>query len=51
MTMAIAHGLDAAILDPLNKPMLNAVITAEALAGHDDYCMNYLSAYREKRLQ
>lgn len=51
MTMAIANGLDAAILDPLDKPMTIAVVTAEALAGHDDFCMNYLSAYREDRLE
>lgn len=51
MTMAIAHGLDTAILDPLDKAMTVAVMTAEALAGHDDFCMNYLSAYREDRLE
>lgn len=51
MTMAIARGLDAAILDPLNKTMMRAMITAMALTGQDDYCLNYLNAYRENRLE
>jgi len=51
MIMAVAHGLDAAIVDPLDRDMMSAVITAQALAGHDDYCLNYLKAYREKQLQ
>jgi len=50
MIMSISHGLDSAIIDPLNKSMLAAILSAEALAGHDDFCMNYLSAYREDRL-
>jgi 5-methyltetrahydrofolate--homocysteine methyltransferase len=51
MIMAIAHGLDAAIVDPLDRGMMSAVITARTLAGYDDFCMNYLKAYREKQLE
>jgi cobalamin-dependent methionine synthase I len=50
MIMSIARGLDAAIVDPLNKSMMTAIISTEALTGHDDFCMNYLSSYRENRL-
>ena len=50
MTMAIAKGLDGAIINPLEQRMMANIITAEALAGRDDYCMKYLTAYREKRL-
>mgnify|MGYP001813957357 FL=1 len=46
MTMAIAKGLDGAIVNPLDKPMMASIVAAEALAGRDDYCMNYLKAYR-----
>ncbi len=46
MTMAIAKGLDGAIVNPLDKPMMAGIVAAEALAGRDDYCMNYLKAYR-----
>jgi cobalamin-dependent methionine synthase I len=46
MSMAIAKGLDGAIVNPLDKKMMANIITAEALAGRDDYCMAYLKAYR-----
>ena len=46
MIQAILKGLDGAIVNPLDKGMVNAIITAEALAGKDDYCMNYLKAFR-----
>ncbi|MGB5984601.1 MAG: dihydropteroate synthase [Desulfobacterales bacterium] len=46
MTMAISRGLDGAIVNPLDKEMVKAITIAEALAGRDDYCMNYLTAFR-----
>jgi 5-methyltetrahydrofolate corrinoid/iron sulfur protein methyltransferase len=46
MTMAIAKGLDGAIINPLDRRMMAIIIAAEALAGRDDYCMNYLKAFR-----
>jgi 5-methyltetrahydrofolate--homocysteine methyltransferase len=51
MSMAITKGLDAAILDPLDKRMMANVLAAEALAGKDRFCMNFIRAYREGRLQ
>jgi 5-methyltetrahydrofolate--homocysteine methyltransferase len=51
MTMAIARGLDGAIVNPLDRRMMAAIIAAEALAGRDEYCMAYLKAYRAKRLE
>lgn len=46
MGMAIAKGLDGAIANPLDKEMMSRIVAAEALAGRDNYCMNYLQAYR-----
>jgi cobalamin-dependent methionine synthase I len=46
MSMAIAKGLDGAIVNPLDKKMMANIITAEALAGRDEYCMAFLKAYR-----
>ncbi len=46
MTMAIAKGLDGAIANPLDRQMMANIVAAEALAGKDDYCMNYLKAFR-----
>jgi len=46
MTMAIAKGLDGAIINPLDKKMMANIVAAEALAGRDNFCMNYLKAFR-----
>lgn len=49
--MAIARGLDALIINPLDRKMIQNLIAAETLAGRDDYCMNYLKAYRKKKFE
>ncbi|BBO76032.1 methyltetrahydrofolate--corrinoid methyltransferase [Desulfosarcina widdelii] len=46
VTMAIAKGLDGAIINPLDSSMMATIIAAEALAGRDGFCMNYLKAFR-----
>jgi 5-methyltetrahydrofolate--homocysteine methyltransferase len=51
MSMAIVKGLDGAIVNPLDKKMMASIITAEALAGKDPYCMQYLKAYRAKAFE
>ncbi|MGD8962542.1 MAG: methyltetrahydrofolate cobalamin methyltransferase [Desulfobacterales bacterium] len=51
MVMAIIKGLDGAIVDPLDKKMMAAIIAAEALAGKDEWCDNYLTAYRGKKFE
>jgi 5-methyltetrahydrofolate--homocysteine methyltransferase len=51
MVMAIEKGLDGAIVNPLDKKMMAAIITAEALAGKDEWCTQYLQAYRQKRFE
>ena len=47
---AIAAGLDSAILDPLDKRIMSFVYASELLQGKDEFCMNYLSAFREGKL-
>jgi 5-methyltetrahydrofolate--homocysteine methyltransferase len=49
--MAIAKGLDGLIINPLDPLMMASLITAEALAGRDDYCVKYLKAYRNKKFE
>ena len=44
--MGIAKGLDGLIINPLDKAMMASIITAETLAGRDNFCVNYLEAYR-----
>lgn len=49
--MAIDRGLDALIINPLDKQMMANLITAETIAGRDSYCMRYLNAYREGKFE
>lgn len=51
MSMAIAMGLEGAIINPLDKRMMANIVAAEALAGRDNYCMNYMKAYRAKKFE
>jgi len=48
ITMAVAYGLDAAILDPQDKDLMDALITAELILNKHIYCDSYLEAYRRK---
>jgi 5-methyltetrahydrofolate corrinoid/iron sulfur protein methyltransferase len=45
LIMCMAHGLDSAILDPLDKDLVDALITAELLLNKQLYCDSYLEAY------
>ena len=44
---AVSAGMDAAVLDPLDRDLRGMVLAAEALRGEDEYCIEYISAYRE----
>lgn len=48
LTMAIANGLTSVILDPLDKKLMDALITAELLLNKNIYCDSFLDAYRKK---
>ena len=48
LLLLMAHGLDAAIVDPCDQQMMMNVIAAEALLGRDQHRRNYLRAYRER---
>lgn len=47
---ALTRGLDAAILDPTDKDLYSAIKATLMVLGRDEYCMDYISAYREGRL-
>lgn len=51
MVMAITKGLDGAIINPLDRKMKASIIAAEALAGRDDFCVNFLKAFRAGELE
>lgn len=47
MVLSMNAGLDSAIFDPTNRDLIGAVYATEALLGMDDYCMEYITAYRD----
>lgn len=51
VAMAVAKGMDSAIVDPLDPRMMATIVAAEALAGKDQFCMGYISAEREGRFE
>ena len=48
LAMCIAHGLDSAIMDPLDTELMNSAITAELLMEKKIYCDSYLEAARHR---
>ena len=50
LLLLMAHGLDAAIVDPRDPQLMMNITAAEALLGRDANCKNYLRAYREAKL-
>ncbi|MFH1655940.1 MAG: dihydropteroate synthase [Candidatus Omnitrophota bacterium] len=48
LVMAAGAGLNAAILDPLDKELMDALITCELILNKHIYCDSYLDAYRKK---
>jgi len=50
LAMMIANGYDSAIMDPLDKDIMAIMNTADMLAGHDQFCMNYIKGVRANRI-
>jgi 5-methyltetrahydrofolate corrinoid/iron sulfur protein methyltransferase len=46
LAMCMAEGLDSAIMDPLDTPLMDTAITAELLMGKAIYCDSFLEAAR-----
>ncbi|MGI6333894.1 MAG: methyltetrahydrofolate cobalamin methyltransferase [Saccharofermentanales bacterium] len=51
LVAAMTSGMDGAILDPLDKKLMTFVYATEALLGVDDFCMNFLTKFREGQLE
>ena len=51
MIQAIAKGLDGAIINPMDQGMISSILMGEALAGKDDFCMNYIKGFRAGKIQ
>ena len=50
VVMAVQKGLDAAVINPMDRTMTAHIKTAEMLAGKDAWCEQYLNAYRNGTL-
>lgn len=51
LAAAIARGLDAAIIDPTDKLLFAMLKAATLVVGKDDFCMDYICAFREGRVE
>ncbi len=51
LVAAISRGLDAAILDPTDVQLYAALKAARMVSGKDDFCSEYIGAFREGRLE
>lgn len=50
LSQAIYHGMDTGLIDPCIPGIMAAIYAAEAVAGRDEFCMNYVMAEREGKL-
>jgi len=50
LAQAIYHGMDTGLIDPCTPGVMAAISAAEAVAGRDEFCMNYVAAEREGKL-
>jgi len=46
LALAMAAGLDSAILDPLDRELQATILATELVLGKDRHCLNYTRAYR-----
>jgi len=51
LAAAIAMGLDSAIIDPTDKLLYAMLKASTMVAGKDDFCMEYIGAFREGRVE
>lgn len=50
LVAALFCGLDAVLMDPTDKELYGALKAGVMICGRDDYCMEYISAFRQGRL-
>lgn len=51
LVAAITSGLDSAILDPTDRQLFGSLKAALAIAGKDEFCLEYIEAFRKGRLE
>ena len=51
LAVAITKGLDAAIIDPTDKLLYTMLKASTLVVGKDSFCMDYIRAFREGRVE
>ena len=47
LALAMCAGMDSAIMDPTSADMRTTLFATDALLGNDEYCMNFITAFRD----
>ena len=50
LTLATYAGMDSAIMDPLDRDIMAALLATEALMGRDRHCRKFTTAYRKGKV-
>lgn len=50
LTMAIYAGLDTLLIDVRDQALLSSICAGKILVNQDPYCLEYLKAYRERKI-
>jgi len=50
LVMAIYAGLDTLLIDVRDQALLSSIYASKVLLNQDPYCLEYLQAYRAKRI-
>jgi len=51
LAMAMSVGLDSAIMDPTDKSLMATAIASDAILARDEFCLNYISSWRQGRFE
>ncbi|UCD22343.1 MAG: dihydropteroate synthase [Chloroflexota bacterium] len=50
LSLCVAHGLSAEIMDPTDKQLMAILLAVDMLLNHDEYCENFITAYQTGRI-
>jgi 5-methyltetrahydrofolate--homocysteine methyltransferase len=50
LAVAMAYGLNAAILDPTDKRLMSTLRSVEMILGKDEYCEKFIEAFQDGNL-
>lgn len=51
LTLALVHGLSAAIVDPTDNRLMADLLATKMLLGQDEYCANFIDAYQSGKIE